>query len=148
RMRYLASEGRLKRRAIARANQEVSYLLQRIETYPGLTILTTNLRQSIDEAFERRLKFIVDFPKPDYWERKEMWERMFPPQTPTQGLDFELLPRLNVSGGSLANVALEAAFRAATEGEAVQMKHLLAAAKADAQRMGRQIHKSETEGWL
>ncbi|WP_017663609.1 ATP-binding protein [Baaleninema simplex] len=130
------------------ANQEVSYLLQRIETYPGLTILTTNLKQAIDEAFERRFKFIVDFPKPDYWQRQEMWERMFPLETPTQGLDFDLLPKLNVSGGNLANVALEAAFRAAAEEEAIQMKHILAAAKADAQRTGRQMHKSETEGWI
>ena len=73
------------------ANQEVSYLLQRLETYPGLAILTTNLKDAIDGAFERRLKFVIDFPFPDAEQRMRIWQKVFPPQAQTQDLDYERL---------------------------------------------------------
>ena len=130
------------------ANQGVSYLLQRLEVYPGVAILTTNLKDSIDSAFERRLKFVVDFPFPDLAQRMEIWKKAFPPQTPTQDLDYERLAQLQVSGGSIANIALDAAFRAAEDREPVQMKHLLAAAIAEAKRMKRNLIGRETFGWV
>ena len=119
------------------ANQEVSYLLQRLETYPGLAILTTNLKDSIDSAFERRLKFVVDFPFPDVEQRMKMWQKVFPPQAQTQDLDYERLAQLNVSGGSIYNMALDSAFRAVRGKEKIQMKHLLEAANAEAKRTRR-----------
>ncbi|WP_017661466.1 hypothetical protein [Baaleninema simplex] len=130
------------------ANQEVSYLLQRLETYPGLAILTTNLKDSIDSAFQRRVRFSVDFPFPNPEQRQQMWKRAFPPQTSTQGLNYKRLSNLSVSGGNIVNIALDAAFRAAAEGEAVQMKHLLEAAISDARRMERKMTYEETQGWV
>ena len=130
------------------ANQGVSYLLQRLETYSGLAILTTNLKDSIDSAFERRFKFVVDFPFPNAEQRMAIWRKVFPAQTPTQGLNYERLSQLHVTGGSIYNIAVDAAFRAAEEGEAVQMKHLLAAARAEAKRARRNIIAREIFGWV
>ncbi|WP_017663350.1 ATP-binding protein [Baaleninema simplex] len=110
------------------ANQEISYLLQRMETYPGLAILTTNLYSSIDSAFERRLKFIVRFPFPALSERKRIWQRAFPSEAPTQGLNYQTLAELSATGGVIANLALDAAFRAAVEGIPIQMQHIREAA--------------------
>ena len=130
------------------ANQQVSYLLQRLEIYPGLAILTTNLTDAIDDAFQRRLKFIVNFPFPDVEQRAEIWRRVFPPQAPTQGLDYQRLAQLNVSGGSIKNIALDAAFRAIKAEKAIQMKHLLEAAQAEAKRTKRTMIARETFGWV
>ncbi len=130
------------------ANQEVSYLLQRIETYPGLAILTTNLKDSIDPAFQRRLKFVLDFPFPTRQQRQQIWQQAFPPQTSTQGLSYQRLAQLSVTGGEIANIALDAAFRAVAAGELVQMKHLLQAARADAKRTTRHMSSQETERWV
>ena len=80
------------------ANIEVSYLLQRMEAYRGLAILTTNMKSALDPAFLRRLRFVVQFPFPDAAQRAEIWRRVFPRQTPTQGLDVDLLARLNLPG--------------------------------------------------
>ncbi|MHC5721625.1 MAG: ATP-binding protein, partial [Nostoc sp.] len=95
------------------ANIEVSYLLQRMECYPGLAVLTTNIKSAIDTAFMRRIRFVVQFPFPDAVQRAEIWRRIFPPDTPTQGLDATQLARLNVAGGNIRNIALNAAFLAA-----------------------------------
>ena len=130
------------------ANQGVSYLLQRLEVYSGVAILTTNLKDAIDSAFERRLKFVIDFPFPDVEQRMEIWKRAFPPQTPTQGLDYERLAQLQVSGGGIANIVFDAAFRAVAEKKAIQMKHLLASARAEAKRTKRNITGRETFGWV
>jgi hypothetical protein len=88
------------------ANIEVSYLLQRMEAYRGLAILTTNMKDSLDTAFLRRLRFIVQFPFPDAGQRAEIWRRLFPAETPTEGLDPAKLARLNVTGGNIRNIAL------------------------------------------
>ncbi len=106
------------------ANFEVSYLLQRIETYRGLAILTTNDRSAIDRAFLRRLAFVVEFPLPDRELRAEIWRRAFPSATPTQGLDTTALARASISGSDIQNIALASAFLAAEDGEPVQMKHV------------------------
>ena len=130
------------------ANIEVSYLLQRMEAYRGLAILTTNLPDAIDRAFLRRIRFIVQFPFPDVAERTQIWQRMFPSQAPLDGLDFRKLARLNVAGGNIRNIALNAAFLAADANEPVQMKHLLRAAQSEYNKLERTITEAETRGWV
>jgi hypothetical protein len=95
------------------ANIEVNYLLQRMEDYAGIAILTTNQRHAIDQAFLRRLRFVVNFPFPSQAERKALWQRAFPPRTPVHDLDVERLSTLAASGGMIRNIALNAAYTAA-----------------------------------
>jgi SpoVK/Ycf46/Vps4 family AAA+-type ATPase len=130
------------------ANIEVSYLLQRMEAYRGLAILTTNLRNSLDTAFLRRIRFVVSFPFPDANLRAKIWEHIFPPDTPTQGLDLNKLARLNVTGGNIRNIALNAAFLAADEGEPVRMNHLLRTARSECAKMEKPVTNTEVGGWI
>jgi hypothetical protein len=95
------------------ANIEINYLLQRMEAYRGLAILATNMKSALDQAFMRRLRFIVSFPFPALPERRLMWQKVFPPQAPVADLDHDQLARLNLTGGLIHNVALNAAFTAA-----------------------------------
>ena len=129
------------------ANIEVGYLLQRLEAYRGLALLTTNMKSALDPAFLRRLRFVVQFPFPDAAQRAQIWRRAFPPQTPTAGLDADLLARLSVAGGNIRNIALGAAFLAADAGEAVQMHHLLQAARAEYAKLERSLTDAEIQGW-
>lgn len=130
------------------ANMEVAYLLQRIESYRGLAILTTNIKSSLDQAFLRRIRFIVQFPFPDASQRADIWQRIFPRQTPTQDLSPEKLAKLNVAGGNIRNIALNAAFLAADANEPVQMKHLLLSAQAEYIKLERPLTDAEVKGWL
>jgi hypothetical protein len=130
------------------ANIEVSYLLQRMEAYRGLAILTTNMKQALDTAFLRRIRFVVQFPFPDMAQRAEIWRRIFPRATPTEGLDLEKLARLNVAGGNIRNIALSAAFLAADAGEAVRMPHLLSAARSEYAKLEKTLTEAEIEGWV
>jgi len=130
------------------ANIEVSYLLQRMEAYRGLAILTTNQRSALDPAFLRRLRFVVQFPFPDAPQRAAIWQRVFPPATPTQGLDHAKLAKLRVAGGNIRNIALNAAFIAAEAAEPVCMSHLLAAARSEYAKMERPLTAAESEGWV
>ncbi|MGF1499444.1 MAG: ATP-binding protein [Elainellaceae cyanobacterium] len=130
------------------ANMEVSYLLQRMESYRGLAILTTNLKESIDPAFIRRLRFIVRFPFPDMDQRVEIWRRAFPAATPTTSLNLKKLARLNISGGNIRNIALNAAFLAADEGSSVTMAHLLRAAQSEYAKIERTLTDAEVRGWV
>jgi hypothetical protein len=130
------------------ANIEVSYLLQRMEAYRGLAILTTNLKEALDTAFLRRIRFVVQFPFPDAAQRTEIWRRIFPEATPREGLDVETLGRLNVAGGNIRNIALNAAFLAADAGEGVQMKHLLAAAQSEYTKLEKSLTDAEVEDWV
>ncbi|MBD1867186.1 ATP-binding protein [Cyanobacteria bacterium FACHB-471] len=130
------------------ANMEVSYLLQRMEAYRGLAILTTNLKDAIDPAFLRRLRFIVKFPFPDLAQREDIWRRIFPPQIPLANLDFAKLARLNVSGGNIRNIALNAAFLAADAEEPVSMKHLLEASRSEYIKLERSLTDAEVKGWV
>ncbi len=132
------------------ANIEVGYLLQRMEAYRGLAVLTTNLKSSIDRAFQRRLRFSVHFPFPDAAQRETIWSRVFPPETPTSGLDMQKLARLNVAGGNIRNIALSAAFLAAEDGAdgKVTMRHLMAASKLEAQKIERPLSEAEIRGWI
>ncbi len=113
------------------ANIEVAYLLQRMEAYRGLAILTTNLKSALDQAFLRRIRFVIQFRFPDASQREKIWRRIFPKQTPTQGLNYPTLAKLNVAGGNIRNIALNAAFIAADANESVMMKHILEAAKSE-----------------
>jgi SpoVK/Ycf46/Vps4 family AAA+-type ATPase len=129
------------------ANIEVSYLLQRMEAYRGLAILTTNLKRSLDSAFLRRIRFIVEFPFPGVRERAEIWRRAFPRTTPTDGLDPERLAQLNLAGGNIRNIALNAAFLAANAGEPVRMAHLLRAARSEYGKLEKTLSPGEVRGW-
>lgn len=130
------------------ANMEVAYLLQRIEAYRGLAILTTNLKDSLDQAFLRRIRFVVQFPFPDLTQRAEIWRRVFPAQTPVQTLSHHKLARLNVSGGNIRNIALNAAFLAADAEESVGMGHILQAAQAEYIKLERPLTDQEVRGWM
>jgi hypothetical protein len=130
------------------ANIEVSYLLQRMEQYRGLAILTTNMKEALDEAFLRRLRFIVQFPFPDPIERAAIWSRIFPPETPIDNLDVHLLSRLNVSGGNIRNIALCAAFLAADANEPIRMTHLLSAARGEYAKLEKTLTDHEIRGWI
>jgi ATPase family associated with various cellular activities (AAA)/Winged helix domain, variant len=129
------------------ANIEVSYLLQRMETYRGLAILTTNMKSALDAAFLRRLRFVVQFPFPDAAQRAEIWRRVFPAETPTKGLDVDLLARLNLPGGNIRGIALNAAFLAADEGAPVGMAHLKRAARSEYAKLEKPLTASEIGGW-
>jgi hypothetical protein len=121
------------------ANIETSYLLQRMEEYEGIAILASNLRQNMDEAFLRRLRFLVEFPFPDVDERLQIWERHLRGSVPIEeGLDLVLLARrLPVSGGSIRNIVLSAAFLAAGQGRGVDMDHVLTAARREFEKIGK-----------
>jgi ATPase family associated with various cellular activities (AAA)/Winged helix domain, variant len=129
------------------ANIEVSYLLQRMEAYRGLAILTTNLKGSLDVAFQRRLRFVVPFPFPDAAQRERIWRGVFPTHTPLAGVDLGKLSQLNVAGGHIRNIALNAAFIAAEAKSAVGMSHLLQAARSEAAKRERPYSEAEMRGW-
>jgi SpoVK/Ycf46/Vps4 family AAA+-type ATPase len=129
------------------ANIEVSYLLQRMEAYRGLAILTTNLKSSLDDAFLRRLRFVITFPFPSVIQRAHIWRRIFPAEAPTRGLDVDKLARLNVAGGNIRNIALGAAFLAAGDGGAVGMEHVLRAARSEYAKLERPLTDAEIRGW-
>ncbi len=153
------------------ANIEINYLLQRMEAYGGLAILATNMKSALDVAFMRRLRFIVNFPFPGPAERQKIWERVFPPETDivddeflkkartavergelppdelarleAERVDFTRMARLNLTGGSIQIVALAAAFMAARENSPVTMSHLLAAARAEYDKLNRPANASD-----
>ncbi len=129
------------------ANIEVSYLLQRMEAYSGLAILTTNLQRALDTAFLRRIRFVVQFPFPDTAQRIEIWRRVFPAATPTRDLQIETLARLNIAGGNIRNIAQNAAFLAADADEPVRMPHLLHAARAEYAKIEKPLTGVEVGDW-
>jgi hypothetical protein len=130
------------------ANIEISYLLQRMESYRGLAILTTNMKSALDAAFLRRIRFIIEFPFPDFNQRSEIWARIIPPETPKEGLDIKKLAKLSVSGGIIRNIAMNAAFLAADNREPVRMKHLLHAAKIEYAKLEKPLASDEIDGWI
>jgi hypothetical protein len=121
------------------ANVEVSYLLQKMEEYEGMVILATNLRKNMDEAFVRRLHVTVEFPVPGQADRRRIWAQIWPAATPREaGLDLDFLARrVEVPGGSIRNIALASAFRAAADGGVVTMAHVLHATRREYQKMGK-----------
>jgi len=129
------------------ANIEISYLLQRMEAYRGLAILTTNQKGAVDQAFLRRLRFVVQFPFPDPEQRAEIWRRIYPSETPTEALDYAKLARLNITGGNIRNIALGAAFLAAGEDEPVGMEQVLRAARSEYAKLEKPLSDAEIGGW-
>lgn len=125
------------------ANIEINYLLQRMESYRGLAILATNMKGSLDKAFMRRLRFIVDFPFPGAEQRKEIWQKVFPSSTPVAGLDYDRLAKLNLTGGSILNIVLNSAFLAAQGGESVTMPLVLNAARTEFKKLERPGKESD-----
>ncbi|MBC6463310.1 ATP-binding protein, partial [Actinomadura sp. HBU206391] len=129
------------------ANLEISYLLMRMEEYRGLAVLTTNMKKALDPAFLRRIRFVVDFPFPGQAERAEIWRRVIPAQTPSEGIDHVRLAQLTVAGGSIRNIALSAAFLAADEQAPLRMGHLLTAARTEYLKLERSLTAGEVAGW-
>jgi hypothetical protein len=121
------------------ANMEVNYLLQRLDSFEGIAILTTNFGTSIDSAFKRRLTYRVTFPFPDEEMREQLWRSLIPPQVPISGtLDFaSLAQRFRLSGGYIRNAALRAAFLAVEEGSALTHAHLERAIRAEFREIGK-----------
>lgn len=120
------------------ANLEINFLLQKLESYNGITILTTNLSKSIDDAFRRRLRFIIDFPMPDVPARIELWKRMLPPNAPLSD-DIRwpwLAHTFEMSGGYIRNAVLKAAIVASATNSPICMAHLAKAAADEARSMG------------
>ncbi len=123
------------------ANIEISYLLQRMEAYDGVTILATNLRANMDEAFKRRLQFVIDFPFPDEADRLRIWQTLFPVEVPrADDVDLaKMAKQYKLAGGSIRNIIVSAAYLAASNGGKVTMEHLLHGTRREMQKMGRLV---------
>ena len=117
------------------ANIEVNYLLQRMESYRGVAILATNMRSALDQAFMRRLRFVLTFPFPAAAERRAIWSKVFPPRALTAGLDLDRLAAFPATGGMISNIALNAAFLAVRADEPVSMPLVLQAARAEFRKL-------------
>ena len=127
------------------ANIETAFLLQKVEEYEGITILATNFIQNIDEAFMRRINFIIEFPFPDNKYREKIWRSVFPEDAPLEkDIDYEFIAkRFEVSGGNIKNIAVAAAFLAAEGGQAVGMKHIVRAARYEMHKIGKILLKED-----
>ena len=124
------------------ANLEVSYLLQRIERFDGLVILTTNLKSNVDAAFLRRINLTVDFQSPNLVERQRLWNRVIPEVAPRSDLDLEFLSKFKITGADIRSVALTAAFRAADAGVPISMKEMVLALLDEFRKQGRVVEPS------
>jgi hypothetical protein len=129
------------------ANMEVGYLLQLMESYAGITILTTNIDDGLDRAFLRRLRFVVNFPLPGAAERARIWAGIFPAGVATETVDYQALARLSLTGGNIRNIALGASLRAAAGGRPVCMTHILEAARAELSKLGRPLSDIDQRSW-
>ena len=127
------------------ANIETAYLLQQIEDYSGLVVLSTNLKMNLDEAFLRRMHFVVDFPMPEEAYRLRIWETTMPSEVPlASDVDFRFLARqFRISGGNIRNIVLASAFLAAGDGGAVEMRHLIRATRREFQKLGRMVTEAD-----
>ena len=127
------------------ANLEVNFLIQKLESYQGISILTTNLQSSIDEAFKRRLRYIVDFREPNVEERIRLWKALIAPNTPLKDdINWRILSEnFELSGGHIRNATLNASIRAAAKGEGLGMQYLLEAAIAETQKLGKLVKLSD-----
>ena len=121
------------------ANIETSYLLQKMEEYEGMVILATNLRENMDEAFARRIRFIVEFPFPNEANRLRIWQTHFPAEAPVSSeVDCRILARdLQVAGGNIKNIVLNSAFSAARDGGLIEMEHILRGARQEFEKIGK-----------
>ena len=137
------SRGEVKQAQDRFANQEVSFLLQRLEVFEGCAIITTNLQENIDEAFLRRFGAVIEFPMPTPAEREKLWERSFPKHAPRAAdLDIPYLARqFNLAGGSIINAAINACIVAAARNESIGMMHAVEAIAAELYKMGKQVNR-------
>ena len=131
------------------ANLETNYLLQRIEEYDGVALLSSNLKQNIDEAFTRRFHFVIEFPFPDQPSREEIWIRAFPVQAPlADDVDFDFLAeRFKFTGGNIKNAVLRSAFLGATEGDQIRMRHVLRGVLREYQNLEREPTERDFGPW-
>jgi SpoVK/Ycf46/Vps4 family AAA+-type ATPase len=123
------------------ANIEIAYLLQKMEQFDGLAILSTNLKQNLDEAFARRLTFTINFAFPEVSERERLWAALWPPRVPRAG-DVDLAwfaQQYPLSGGNIRNTVLAAAHLAAADGQMVTREHLLHATRREFQKLGKNL---------
>jgi SpoVK/Ycf46/Vps4 family AAA+-type ATPase len=128
------------------ANIEISYLLQKMEEYEGLAILATNLRQNMDDAFLRRLQFVVEFPFPDEYHRKRIWEVLFPAEAPRDQIEFEFLAsQFRFAGGNIKNIVLGAAYLASADGGRITMNHVMRATSRECHKIGRVFTHDDRE---
>ncbi|MDP5279830.1 ATP-binding protein [Sphingomonas sp. DG1-23] len=125
------------------ANIEIDYLLQRMEAFAGLAILATNMKSALDPAFVRRLRFIVNFPYPGPAERRRIWERAFPPGVPMRAVDFDRLAQLDLTGGNIHGIAINAAFMAAAADTPVTMDVLLDACRIELRKLDRPVNEAD-----
>ncbi len=128
------------------SNNETAFLLQRLEAYSGVAIVTTNLRDTIDEAFLRRFRFVVEFPFPDAAQREAIWRSVLPAAMPQEDLDFKALARLSLAGGAIRSIALTAAYMAAGSGGPVTMEHMRGAARQEYAKLGKPLAETDLKG--
>lgn len=127
------------------ANVETSYLLQKMEEYNGITIMTTNFIENIDKAFFRRINYVVHFNMPDFELRLKIWKNMFSSKTPiSDDVNFEYLAKnFEIAGGSIKNIVLTASFMAASESDKVEMKHIIKSVEYELKKQGKMVSKSD-----
>ena len=126
------------------ANIEIAYLLQKMEEYDGIAILATNLRENLDDAFLRRLHFVVEFPVPDEAHREKIWRRFIPPQAPLDAIDYAFLARqFRLAGGNIKNIVVAAAYLASANGGRIGMPHVVRAAWREHRKIGRALSASD-----
>ena len=127
------------------ANIETSYLLQKMEEYDGITIMTTNYLENIDKAFFRRISYVIHFAFPNKDSRKKIWKNMYPKEMPlSKNIDFDYLARqFEISGGSIKNIALTSAFMAARDEKPLEMKHIILAVKYELGKQGKTLIKDD-----
>ncbi|MEO3872715.1 ATP-binding protein [Nonomuraea sp. B12E4] len=127
------------------ANIETAFLLQRMDVYDGVAILASNLRQNMDDAFTRRLRFVIDFPVPTRAERLRIWHRHLPAKAAVEpGIDLEsYAERFKLTGGNIRNIVLSAAYQAAAEGCPIGDRHLLHATRREHQKLGRPMNGAQ-----
>ena len=129
------------------SNAETAYLLQRIEQYNGVSILATNLLQNFDEAFRRRISYMVHFPLPDVELRRQLWESIFPKEAEIND-DFDataLSQAFELSGAAIKNAALHSAYMAMAKSEPISMKHILQAVSNEYAKVGKSLSKAQTD---
>ncbi len=127
------------------SNMEAAFLLQKIEEYTGVVILATNLVQNFDEAFKRRMRFIIDFPFPDAELRRIIWQKAFPEKAPVDNIDLDfLVERFELSGSNIRNIAIHSAYLAAGENSSgIGMKHIMAAVRNEFAKSGKAFTRAE-----
>jgi ATP-dependent 26S proteasome regulatory subunit len=131
------------------ANLEISYLLQKMEHYPGTAILATNMRHQLDDAFLRRISFMIVFPLPEPPERARIWQAVWPPELPRAAdVDFAALARVKLAGGNIKNVVLAAAHLAVAQGRPVGTADLLHAIRREYQKLGKQMDQAQVVALL